>query len=155
MQHTLTDKEIVPHRETVVALAKSVGGNVDEALKLAGYATAAESAEAASAEFIFKFGAGLVGLEDLTKRQQELVQRMTQSIIDGFHSANLSAEAGADPAHLLELAQRDVKRSGRVLAKKGRLLNEALLNVKENVTPEGHTKLVGVLKEPAGDLDKK
>ncbi len=38
--HTLTGKKILPTRERVEALAKAVNGNVDEALRLCGYAPA-------------------------------------------------------------------------------------------------------------------
>lgn len=84
--HSITAKLISPRRESVVALAKAVGGDVDDALGLAGFAKTSEPKE--SAEVLFKFGAGLIGYDDLTDAQKKIVQQTTQNLIHALRASN-------------------------------------------------------------------
>lgn len=79
--HSITAKAVQPRRDRVAALAKAVGGNIDEALKLAGFSPKS-AMETESAEFVFKFGAGLIGYDELTDIQKELVKETAQHLID-------------------------------------------------------------------------
>lgn len=89
--HSITAKAVQPRRDSVEALAKAVGGDVDVALKLAGFASKS-AGEKESAEFLFKFGAGLIGYDELTDLQKELVKETAQHLINTLRRAEKTAD---------------------------------------------------------------
>jgi transcriptional regulator with XRE-family HTH domain len=79
--HSLTGKSIRPTPEKVRVLVKAVGGDIDEALQLAGYAGQS------SAGFLFRLGPD-TGWDDLTDAQKEAVRELTLATIRSLASVS-------------------------------------------------------------------
>ncbi len=71
--HSISGKDVSPTREKIMALAKAVGGSVDEALKLTGYASTDTDAFGLASE-----------LSKLPPDRQELAKRQIKAIIDSL-----------------------------------------------------------------------
>lgn len=88
-RHTITDKAIQPTRGVVQSLAKAVGGNLNEALKAAGW-----DAPENSAGWLFRINEE-TEWDSLTPEQQEAVKDLVLSTIHSL--AAVSKEVVGQP----------------------------------------------------------